>query len=467
MNFESAVVPALPNCTSAVNNGTGNIWTVANAPGNGFTTKALQYLYNFANPADTWFFTQGVNLTAGISYRIKYNYGSNSSSYVENLKVAYGASPSSGAMTNTLFDHTITTAGIQANQIDFVPTTTGVYYFGYQAFSIANQYYIYVDNIEVLVTPACSAPINLAVSNLTSNSTTVSWSTIASALTYEYVSNTTLADPTAAGTIQTAITINLTGLLPSTQYYFHVRTNCSGTDSAWSTITYTTLATPPPNNECANAQVLTPGGAFATNPVVGTNIGTTSSAGNPAPACASYQGGDVFYSVVVPASGSITIETNSNAGGTITDTGMEVYSGVCGTLTFIECDDDDSADGFFSLISLTGRTPGEVLIIRVWEYGNDAFGTFKVSAYDASLGSDSFNNSNFTYYPNPVKDVLNITYSATIQNVQVINLIGQQVRNQEFNATNGSVDLSNLPSGAYLVKVTTENGEKTIKVMKE
>jgi hypothetical protein len=29
------------------------------------------------------------------------------------------------------------------------------------------------------------------------------------------------------------------------------------------------------------------------------------------------------------------------------------------------------------------------------------------------------------------------------------------------------VDLSNLPSGAYLVKVTTENGEKTIKVMKE
>jgi hypothetical protein len=246
-----------------------------------------------------------------------------------------------------------------------------------------------------------------------------------------------------------------------------VRTNCSGTDSAWSTITYTTLATPPPNNECANAQVLTPGGAFATNPVVGTNIGTTSSAGNPAPACAFYQGGDVFYSVVVPASGSITIETNSNTGSTINDTGMEVYSGVCGTLTFIECDDDGSADGLFSLISLTGRTPGEVLIIRVWEYGNDAFGTFKVSAYDASLGSDSFNNSNFTYYPNPVKDVLNITYSATIQNVQVINLIGQQVRNQEFNATNGSVDLSNLPSGAYLVKVTTENGEKTIKVMKE
>jgi hypothetical protein len=66
-----------------------------------------------------------------------------------------------------------------------------------------------------------------------------------------------------------------------------------------------------------------------------------------------------------------------------------------------------------------------------------------------------------------VKDVLNLSYSETIQKVQVINLIGQQVKFQELNSTSGSVNLSNLPSGAYLVKVITENGEKTIKVIKE
>jgi hypothetical protein len=723
MNFESAVVPALPNCTSAVNNGTGNIWNVANNPGNGFTTKALQYIYNFTNPADTWFFTQGINLTAGTSYRIKYNYGSSSSFYVENLKVAYGSSASSAAMTNNLFDHTITTAGIQANQVDFVPTATGVYYFGYQASSIANQFNIYVDNIEVLVTPS-TAPPCAATLTATPNAScgnfanTINWSAVpsadgyrltigtttggtqvlnnvdqGSALSYSFVGNfnttyfyklvpynvigaatgcteqsfttfatgcycdpvyttgktdgdllsnvsitgTTLAnntgtspvnpaytfftgqpnytatlqagtsyvlnvsvgtfgsqnvavwidyndnltfeanervgftttsiagngsatfpiviscnpplgthrmrvrdvyftagnliDPcasyaygetedynvtisaaascpqpsslaatvtnnsanlswvigcaetmwdihvtTVGGGLPTATasnpglmstTLALTGLPANTSYDYYVRAVCSTTDSsAWTgPFTFTTNANPPANNLCANAQVLTPGGTFTTNPVIGTNVAATAST-QIAPSCANYQGGDVFYSVVVPASGSITIATAANTGSPVLDTGLEVYSGTCGNLVSVSCNDDFGGNGL-SNIALTGRTPGEVLIIRVWEFGNDAFGTFQVSAYDSSLGSNSFNNSNFTYYPNPVKDVLNISYSASIQNVKVINLIGQQVRFQEFNATNGSIDLSNLPSGAYMVKVTTENGEKTIKVIKE
>jgi hypothetical protein len=465
MNFESAVVPALPNCTSAVNNGTGNIWTVANNPGNGFTTKALQYLYNSANPANTWFFTQGINLTAGTSYTIQYNYGSSSSFYVENLKVAYGSSASSTTMTNTLFDHTITTAGIQLNQVDFVPTTTGVFYFGFQAASIADQFNIYVDNINIILTPACSAPINVVASPVTSASATLNWGAISTATNYQYVNSTTNTTPTAAGTTVSTNTVALTGLTPSTQYYFYVRSNCAGIFSDWTTITYTTPAVPPANNECSNAQVLSPGAVFASNPVIGTNVAATAST-EIAPNCAFYQGGDVFYSVVVPASGSITIATAANTGSSILDTGLEVYSGTCGNLVSVSCNDDFGGNGF-SLITLSGRTPGEVLIIRVWEYGNDAFGTFQVSAYDASLGSDSFNNSNFTYYPNPVKDILNISYSTSIQNVQVINLIGQQVRFQEFNATNGNIDLSNLPSGAYMVIVTTENGEKTIKIIKE
>jgi hypothetical protein len=253
----------------------------------------------------------------------------------------------------------------------------------------------------------------------------------------------------------------------NTSYDYYVRAVCSTTDSsAWTgPFTFTTNANPPANNLCANAQVLTPGGTFTTNPVIGTNVAATAST-QIAPSCANYQGGDVFYSVVVPASGSITIATAANTGSPVLDTGLEVYSGTCGNLVSVSCNDDFGGNGL-SNIALTGRTPGEVLIIRVWEFGNDAFGTFQVSAYDSSLGSNSFNNSNFTYYPNPVKDVLNISYSASIQNVKVINLIGQQVRFQEFNATNGSIDLSNLPSGAYMVKVTTENGEKTIKVIKE
>lgn len=54
----------------------------------------------------------------------------------------------------------------------------------------------------------------------------------------------------------------------------------------------------------------------------GTNATATASTDVPAPGCASYSGGDVWYQVVVPAGGSLTMET---ATGVITDGGMAIY----------------------------------------------------------------------------------------------------------------------------------------------
>ena len=79
-----------------------------------------------------------------------------------------------------------------------------------------------------------------------------------------------------------------------------------------------TYSCPPVNDECANPTVLTPGGVFATNQVTGTNIAATNSTQTD-PTCAFYQGGDVWYSAVVPASGSLTFEVNPTTGG-LTDT---------------------------------------------------------------------------------------------------------------------------------------------------
>ena len=230
-------------------------------------------------------------------------------------------------------------------------------------------------------------------------------------------------------------------------------------------MSFTTLATPPANDDCLAAQVLTPGGVFADNEVVGTNVGATNS-GETAPGCASFSGGDVWYQVTVPASGNITIETNNN-GSTMTDTGMAVYSGSCGSLVLVECDDDDSLDGNFSLIALTGRTPSEVLYVSVWEYGNNTFDTFKVSAYDASLSSNSFDSNTFLAYPNPVKDVLNLEYNSEISSVRVMNLLGQEVISRNVNSNSTQVDMSQLNAGAYIVNVAIGNTVKTIKVVKQ
>jgi len=108
-----------------------------------------------------------------------------------------------------------------------------------------------------------------------------------------------------------------------------------------------------------------------------TNANATASAGVPAPGCASYSGGDVWFTAIVPCTGTLTIDSQT---GVITDGGMAIYSGTCNSLTLIECDDDDSPNGAMPRISRTGLTPGATIYIRFWEFGNNSNGTFGICA---------------------------------------------------------------------------------------
>lgn len=148
-DFETATVPNLPSCTSQQNVGSGNLWTVQNNPGYGFTTKALRYSWNGSNAANVWFYTNGINLTAGTTYRVSYSYGG-TALFPEKLKVAYGTAPLASAMTTVLADYPNVVNDTPNNVfVDFTPTASGVYYFGFNAYSIANQFYLFVDNIVV------------------------------------------------------------------------------------------------------------------------------------------------------------------------------------------------------------------------------------------------------------------------------------------------------------------------------
>ncbi|TBX70172.1 T9SS type A sorting domain-containing protein [Flavobacterium silvisoli] len=157
-DFESAVVPAIPSCTTIQNAGNGNNWTVASNPGYGFTSKTLRYAWNTTNAANAWFYTNGIQLNAGTSYTISYRYGNNSTTYVEKLKVSYGTSPVNTAMT-TLVDHPSITGGTTTSTalqglVEFTPNTSGIYYFGFNAYSDADQFYLLVDDISVVETLA-------------------------------------------------------------------------------------------------------------------------------------------------------------------------------------------------------------------------------------------------------------------------------------------------------------------------
>ncbi len=134
-------------------------------------------------------------------------------------------------------------------------------------------------------------------------------------------------------------------------------------------------------DDCSSATAITVGTSciFTTYD----NSGFNDSGDTPQPTCGFYSAGDaedVWFSVTVPLSGELTFD--SQAGG-ITDGAMTIYRGTCGSLTQIECDDDDGT-GFMPQIVRTGLTPGETIYIRFYEYGGDVTGTFGLCVFDSS-----------------------------------------------------------------------------------
>ncbi len=75
-----------------------------------------------------------------------------------------------------------------------------------------------------------------------------------------------------------------------------------------------------------------------------TNVRATNTAGPPAPGCADYLGGDIWFSLVVPAGGSVTVRTRSISSSAVLDAGIAAYSSsdnTCtGTLALLNCHDD-------------------------------------------------------------------------------------------------------------------------------
>lgn len=173
-------------------------------------------------------------------------------------------------------------------------------------------------------------------------------------------------------------TMTVGGLTVGQTYYVRVWTwTATVSTSASFNICIGTPPPPPANDEPCNAITLPVNENAVCNFQQFTNASATGTSGVPAPGCASYSGGDVWFKVVVPCTGRLDLDANT---GVITDGGMAIYRGTCSSLTLIECDDDDSQNGLMPKISRTGLTPGDTIWIRFWEFGNDNNGTFSLCA---------------------------------------------------------------------------------------
>lgn len=103
------------------------------------------------------------------------------------------------------------------------------------------------------------------------------------------------------------------------------------------------------------------------------------------------------------------------------------------------------------------------------EAGGDNFNELYIDDVvyaEGFLGKEDFTVDNFSIYPNPVTDILNISTKVAVDQVIVYDILGKVVLSSQPVTISPKVDMSALASGAYMVKVSIGNTSKTVKVIK-
>ena len=85
------------------------------------------------------------------------------------------------------------------------------------------------------------------------------------------------------------------------------------------------------------------------------------------------------------------------------------------------------------------------------------------NAGTGAMAIDDVMNVNFSVYPNPVSDRLNIECGAAVREVNVIDMTGRTV----ITSTSTDINVSALATGVYMVRVATETGMGMQKFVKE
>ena len=90
-----------------------------------------------------------------------------------------------------------------------------------------------------------------------------------------------------------------------------------------------------------------------------------------------------------------------------------------------------------------------------------------ISIRETSLGVSDPMEMDFTYYPNPVNEQLTIKAQKNVENVTVFDMLGQVVLRQSPYSLDYVVNMADMQTGAYFVRVSIGNTIETVRVLKK
>jgi hypothetical protein len=323
--------------------------------------------------------------------------------------------------------------------------------------------------IAFTTTASCSDASNVATANATETTLDVTWTAGTgndSALVEVYVAGESAANGDTAAYSNAAATGGLdaaTGLSPDTAYDVFVTGQCGATATAiQGPVSAVTSAAP----AVCSGTFLDSGGTvtgYSANESTATTILP-----------------DIAGEAVTITFTYVDIETTTGTGSqdgcwdylTIYNGPDNTFPVLAATLCGEESGDMDVSGTATSVLSIgdayTSTDPSGALTIEFNSDGSVQETGWIADVTCATLSTNSFDNeAAFTYSPNPVKNKLTLNAQKDIQNIVVLNMLGQEVFRTAPNTVDSTINMNELSQGAYFVKVTIDNITETIRVIKQ
>ncbi len=109
---------------------------------------------------------------------------------------------------------------------------------------------------------------------------------------------------------------------------------------------------------------------------------------------------------------------------------------------------------------------GQNIRIGIHYVGNDSFvlqtDSFKV---EGTLGLTDNDITGFEYYYNPFNNILSMNSGETLRNIKIYNVLGQKIIEQKINSLDYQINLENLSTSIYFIKIEAEKGINSIKLL--
>jgi hypothetical protein len=366
-DFSSATPPYFDVCERVEDSIQGAGWRLSTDSVPGLRAPTIDSKSNGG-----WFFTRGINLTAGIKYSVSFKYFG----YGSTLNVKAGTAQTSLGMTNNVVSLNSSTGIYYAKEGTglIVPSASGIYYFGFHRSASYSPLYndVFLDNILIQQTPPpppCTAnvlPVN--GSNVNSQPVQMKWNKVNEATSYDVmVSDNGGSSYTYVQTVFDT-TFGYSASLPDKTYYWYVVPKNAGVSAVNCSSAATSFKTNI-GDECSAAILFTRGGIFNGTTVSATpslNVPSCKPVGTP---------DDVWYSFISPYQEFAFAVT----GGTNFKPVVSVFKGTCGSLTQVQCE-TTNYDSTYAYIYLNSLTQGATYYIRIYNGRPSAPGAFTITA---------------------------------------------------------------------------------------